>query len=180
MTIGRTTYQKYYMPIISRYPNLWGVCVMTFLHIFNRLAIKHKKHISLLDGATYQKYYRLILSTFCNLWNVGIMTFLDISNRLAVKYKKHISPIGGATYRKQYRLILSSYPNVWWVCVMTLIRFPSLWLYSENERSSYHLRFLSLCHHYSISLPTKIRRTKNVKNHKITRFQDVDIYVSKQ
>ena len=53
LPIGGATYQKYYMPIISSYPNLWGVCVMTFLHISNRLAVKHKKRISPLGGATY-------------------------------------------------------------------------------------------------------------------------------
>ena len=36
LPIGGATYQKYYMPILSSYPNLWGVCVMTFLHISNR------------------------------------------------------------------------------------------------------------------------------------------------
>ena len=49
-------------------PQLVGVCVMTFLHISNRLAVKHKKHISPLDGTTYQKYYRPIISSYPNLW----------------------------------------------------------------------------------------------------------------
>ena len=87
MPIGGATYQKYYSPILSSYLNLWGVCVMTFLDISNRLAVKYKKHISPLDGATYQKDHRPILSSYRNLWGVCIMTFLDISNRLAVKHK---------------------------------------------------------------------------------------------
>ena len=57
---------------------------MTFLDISNRLAVKHKKHISPLDGATYQKDYRPILSSYPNLWGVGVMTLIRISNRLAV------------------------------------------------------------------------------------------------
>ena len=73
---------------------------MTFLHISNRLVVKHKKKHWPLEGATYQKYYRPILSSYRNLWGVCIMTFLDISNRLAAKHKKHISPLDGATYQK--------------------------------------------------------------------------------
>ena len=57
---------------------------MTFLDISNRLAVKHKKHISPLGGATYQKCYRPKLSSYPNLWGVGIMTLIRISNRLAV------------------------------------------------------------------------------------------------
>ena len=34
---------------------------MTFFDISNRLAVKHKKRISRLDGATYPKFYRPIL-----------------------------------------------------------------------------------------------------------------------
>ena len=60
---------------------------MTFLDISNRLAVKHKKHISPLDGATYQKYYRPILSSYPNLWGVCVMTLIRISNRLAVLSK---------------------------------------------------------------------------------------------
>ena len=75
LKIGGAAYQKYYMPIISSYPNLWGVCVMTFLYISNRLAVKHKKYSWPLDCATYQKYYRPTLSSYPNFWGVGIMTF---------------------------------------------------------------------------------------------------------
>ena len=32
-----------------------GVCVMNFLHISNRLAVKHKKNVWPLGGAAYQK-----------------------------------------------------------------------------------------------------------------------------
>ena len=53
--MGGATYRKYYSPMKSSYLNLWGVCLMTFLDISNRLAVKHKKHISPLDGATYKR-----------------------------------------------------------------------------------------------------------------------------
>ena len=92
--------------------NLGGVCVMTFLDISSRLAVKDKKHILQLDGTTYEKDYRPILSNYFNLWGVCIMTFLDISNRLAVKHKKHISPIGGATSQKYIIFIFNIYNNI--------------------------------------------------------------------
>ena len=55
LPIGGATYQKYCSPILSSYLNLWGICLMTFLDISSRLAVKHKTHISPLGGATYQK-----------------------------------------------------------------------------------------------------------------------------
>ena len=45
------TFQKYYRPILSSYPNLRGVCIMIFLYICNGLAVKHKKPFAA-SGAT--------------------------------------------------------------------------------------------------------------------------------
>ena len=42
LPIDGATYQNYYRPISSSYPNLWRVCFMIFLHTSNRLAVKHK------------------------------------------------------------------------------------------------------------------------------------------
>ena len=67
------------MPILSSYPHLWGVCVMTFFDISSRLAVKYKKHISPIGGATYRKYYRPILSSYPNLWEVSVLWHFTIS-----------------------------------------------------------------------------------------------------
>ena len=75
---------KNIMCLYYRATPICGWSVITFLHISNRLAVKHKKRISPLGGATYQKYYRPILWSYPNLWGVGIMTLIRISNRLAV------------------------------------------------------------------------------------------------
>ena len=40
LPISGATYQKYHMPLIWSYTNLWWVCVMSFLHIANHLAVK--------------------------------------------------------------------------------------------------------------------------------------------
>ncbi len=69
---------------IIELPEVVGVDIMTFLDISNRLAVKHKKHISRLGGATYQNYFRPILKSYPDLWEVGIMTLVHISKRLTV------------------------------------------------------------------------------------------------
>ena len=73
-TIGFANRWRHLPKILYAYnielPQLVGgaVCVMTFLHISNRLAVKQKKHISPLGGATYPKYYRPIISSYPDLW----------------------------------------------------------------------------------------------------------------